>query len=240
MRHSTVFAKTNSRIPVSGLGALLVSVLFLGACTPLHDEQKAKGPLEKYPIAAYRDSTVLTMHEGSRLSWIMRTHHLVKQAYSDKVESKPVDLRVYDSTGAEIVHVTSDSGTVNEAVTFLAAIGRVRGKSHKGLEIEADSLRWNKNENRVSTESRVKVRTEEGDVLTGKGFVSDANLDNWQILSNVKGVFQKIEERIEKADTAATPGSETQAPKTDSTRPAEAQSTPSPSPDSLQPIKEAQ
>ena len=179
--------------------------LVLGfGCTPIGDDQRPKGPEHSYPLAEYKDSTVLTMHEGSRLSWILRTLRLTKFNTSDRIETKPVDLKVYDSTGAEVVHVTADSGTVDESVSFLGAMGHVHGRSTKGLDITTDSLRWNKAENRISTESRVRVITEDGDVLTGRGFVSDANLDNWQILSDVKGVFQKVEERIEKNDTAQT------------------------------------
>jgi len=166
----------------------------------LADEQKDTGEKIEYPLARYDDSTVLTMHEGSRLAWVMRTLRLIKHSHTDRIEAKPVDLRVYDSLETEMVHVTSDSGTVDEAVTFLAASGHVHGRSHKGLDIKADSLRWNKPENRVSTESKVRVISEEGDTLWGRGFVSDANLDNWQILADVRGVFQKVEERVEKVD----------------------------------------
>jgi LPS export ABC transporter protein LptC len=170
------------------------------SCSKISDPEKPQGPKTEYPLALYDDSTTLSMHEGSRLSWVMKSLRLVKHSHSDRIEAKPVHLTVYDSLGAEMVRVTSDSGTVDEAVTFLAAIGHVHGHSHKGVDIRADSLRWNKNENRISTESRVRVISEEGDTLRGIGFISDANLDNWQILSNVQGVFQKIEERVEKAD----------------------------------------
>ncbi len=185
------------------LFALIFALNMLG-CSKLSDTEKPQGPKESYPLALYDDSTTLRMREGSRLSWVMRTLRLVKHDRSDRIEARPVDLRVYDSTGSEMVHVTSDSGTVDEAVTFLAAIGHVHGHSHKGVDIRADSLRWNKNENRISTESKVRVISEDGDTLRGVGFVSDANLDNWQILSKVRGVFQKIEERVQKADKTDT------------------------------------
>lgn len=182
------------------VGVLATPLVFM-SCSRAGEKQSAPAEAEmEYPLSLYDDTTVLTMHEGSKLSWVLRTRRLVKHNRSDRIEAKPIDLRVYDSLGSEVVHVTSDSGTVDEAVTFLAAIGHVHGRSSKGLDITADSLRWNKAENRVSTESRVRVISEEGDTLRGKGFISDANLDNWQILSDVQGVFQKIEERVEQAE----------------------------------------
>jgi LPS export ABC transporter protein LptC len=186
-------------------------LLILIGCTPISEEPKSSGPVMELPLAEYKDTTILNMYEGSRLSWVLKTRYLVKWPRTDRVRARPVDLTVYDSLGKVLVRVTADSGTVDEAVSFLAATGNVHGRSEKGVDIKSDSLRWNKAINQISTEARVRVISEDGDVLTGKGFISDAKLDNWQILSDVKGVFQKVGERIEAAEKdtskAALPGS---------------------------------
>jgi LPS export ABC transporter protein LptC len=176
-------------------------LLLLAACSRVDEAPTAKGPKRELPLAEYKDTTILSMYEGSRLSWILKTKYLVKWPRTDLVRAKPVNLVVYDSLGKILVRVTSDSGTVDESVSFLAASGHVHGHSEKGVDIQSDSLRWNKAINQISTEAKVRVVSEEGDVLTGKGFVSDAKLDNWQILADVKGVFQKVEERFQKADS---------------------------------------
>jgi len=180
---------------------LLCPVLFLAACSRIEEAPTSKGPKKELPLAEYKDTTILSMYEGPRLSWVLKTKYLVKWPRTDLVRAKPVDLVLYDSLGKSLMHVTSDSGSVDEAVSFLAASGHVHGHSEKGVDIQSDSLRWNKAINQISTEAKVRVVSEEGDVLTGKGFVSDAKLDNWQILSDVKGVFQKVEERFQKADS---------------------------------------
>lgn len=190
-------------------------LLILAGCSQVGDAPTDKGPKRELPLAEYKDTTLLSMYEGSHLSWLLKTHYLVKWPRTDLVRAKPVDLIVYDSLGKQLVRVTADSGAVDEAVSFLAASGHVHGRSEKGVEIRSDSLRWNKAINQISTEARVRVVSEEGDVLTGKGFISDAKLDNWQILSDVKGVFRKVEERFQKADTANGPvesGSPAQVP----------------------------
>jgi LPS export ABC transporter protein LptC len=188
-----------------GLGGLAVG---LSACSKIGDEPPSKGPLKELPLAEYRDSTTLDMYEGSHKSWILKTRYLVKWPRTDLVRARPVDLTVYDTLGNSLFRVTSDSGTVDEGISFLVASGHVHGHSTKGVDITSDSLRWNKAINQISTEARVRVISEEGDVLTGKGFLSDAKLDNWQILSDVKGVFQKVEKRIQDGDqdTAARAG----------------------------------
>jgi hypothetical protein len=132
----------------------------------------------------------------------------VKWPRTDLVKARPVNLVVFDTLEKQAVKVTADSGSVDEAISFLAATGKVHAKSVKGVEIWTDSLRWNKTLNQINTEARVRVISEDGDVLTGRGFISDAKLDNWQILADVKGVFHKVEERFQKADkdTAAATG----------------------------------
>ncbi len=157
---------------------------------------------EELPLAEYRDTTVLDMYEGSRLSWILTTSYLVKWPHTDLVHARPVNLVVYDSLGAGMATVTADSGSVDEAANFLLATGNVHAISMRGVEITTDSLRWNKAANQISTEARVRVKSEEGDVLTGRGFISDADLNNWRILSEVKGIFVKPQDRVQKMEDA--------------------------------------
>lgn len=200
-----------------------LGLLCLGACTKLSEEQPtAKGPTKELPLAEYRDTTILDMYEGSRLSWVLKTKYLVKWPRTEMVKAKPVNLVVYDTLGNIMVRVTSDSGSVDEGISYLVASGHVHGRSEKGVEITSDSLRWNKAINQISTDARVRVISEDGDILTGKGFISDAKLDNWQILSDVKGVFQKVEERFQKADStpAAPTPAESAKPAADSAKPA--------------------
>ncbi|MDB5102849.1 MAG: hypothetical protein JWP91_538 [Fibrobacteres bacterium] len=175
-------------------------LLLLTACTKVGEQPTSKGPVKELPLAEYRDTTILDMYEGSRLSWVLKTKYLVKWPRTEMVRARPVNLIVYDSLGKVLVRVTSDSGAVDEGISFLVASGHVHGHSEKGVDITSDSLRWNKAINQISTEARVRVISEDGDILTGKGFISDAKLDNWQILSDVKGVFQKVEERFQHAD----------------------------------------
>jgi LPS export ABC transporter protein LptC len=191
---------------------LLCLALCLTGCSHIEEAPTAKVPKKELPLAEYKDTTILSMFEGPRLSWVLKTKYLVKWPRTDLVRAKPVDLVLYDSLGKSLMHVTSDSGSVDEAVSFLAASGHVHGHSEKGVDIQSDSLRWNKAINQISTEAKVRVVSEEGDVLTGKGFVSDAKLDNWQILADVKGVFQKVEERFQKVDSTPNPPADSPKP----------------------------
>jgi LPS export ABC transporter protein LptC len=183
---------------------LLLLVAAFTACSRKDDARKYPHDAKTLPLTEYDDTTVLDMHDGSHKAWRLVTTHLVRWPGAELVHATPVDLSMYDSVGAFLMRVTADSGAVDEAVTFLLARGRVFGRSAKGMELRTDSLRWDKRLNEVRTDAKVRVLSENGDILTGTGFTSDANLDHWQILSDVKGVFQQAEER---AGDPAAPGS---------------------------------
>ncbi len=188
------------------IALLIAFALAWMGCSKGDSKTEGNGTAKDRPLAEYHDTTVLDMHDGSHLSWTLKTLHLVKWPKSDLIRAEPVDLAVFDSLGVSQIWVTADSGSVDEPMNFLIAKGHVHGKSRKGMDLQTDSLRWNRTGNNVSTEARVRVVSEDGDILTGKGFVSDANLNNWQILSDVHGVFQKVDERAEKIDSTPATG----------------------------------
>src|SRR5690606_28130131 len=80
----------------------------------------AEGPL---PLTEYRHTTVLDMHDGSRLAWRLVTTRLTRWPGSELVQARPVALSVFDSAGGAMMRVTADSGAVDEAATFLLARG---------------------------------------------------------------------------------------------------------------------
>ncbi len=195
------FAHIASRVRYCGtLTRALAAFTLVGAALALPgcskpDVATVETEGTELPLTEYRDTTVLDMHDGSRLSWRLKTTRLVRWPGSELVHATPVHLTVFDSSGNFLLRVTADSGAVDEAVNFLLARGNVHGVSAKGMELTTDSLRWSKSLNQVTTEARVRVVSESGDILTGRGFVSDANLEHWQILSDVQGVFQQAGER---------------------------------------------
>jgi LPS export ABC transporter protein LptC len=181
------------------LSILVAAALPFAGCSRMETPRIEEGG-DRLPLTEYRDTTILDMHDGSHMAWRLKTTHLVRWPGSELVHATPVELSVFDSTGAFQMRVTADSGAVDEPVNFLLAQGNVHGVSAKGMDLRTDSLRWSKTLNQVVTEAAVRVISENGDILTGRGFVSDANLDHWQILSDVQGVFQEAGARAGELD----------------------------------------
>lgn len=148
----------------------------------------------------FTDTTLLDFHEGSVLSWKLRTAHLERWAGTDRIFARPVIADIYDSAGVKVAYLRADSGSLDSRLSFMNAYGHVFALTPKGASVRADSLIWNKRDNLVRTESMVRVVSEDGDVLQGRGFVSDARLENWQILSEVTAIFQDANRRLREQD----------------------------------------
>lgn len=143
-------------------------------------------------MAEFRDSTVVDFWIEGRLAWKLRTRHLTQEVHSQRVHAKPIDLTSYDEKGKVSAHIVSDSGNMDRNLRYFRARGHVVGSNSKGMRLQADSLLFDKDADRITTESHVTVRTELGDVLSGKGFRSDAHLNSWEIVSGVRGSLRNL------------------------------------------------
>ena len=187
----------------SPLGVVLLLVLILlAACTKV-EEEPYPGKIPERPLMVFNDTTLLDYYEGKVLSWKLKTAYLERWGNEGRVFAKPVLVDIYDSVGIKVAFLRSDSGELDSRMSYVHAYGHVYALTPKGASVRADSLVWNKRLNKVVTESFVRVVSEDGDVLQGKGFISDARLDNWQIQSNVTGIFQDAADRMKKEDQSA-------------------------------------
>jgi LPS export ABC transporter protein LptC len=152
------------------------------------------------PLMLFNDTTLLDFYEEEVLSWKLKTAYLERWASTDKVFARPILVDIYDSLGVKVAFLRADSGTLDMGMNYVFAYGHVFAFTPKGASVRADSLLWHKKDNMVKTDSYVRVVTEDGDVLQGKGFISDAKMDNWRILSQVTGIFQDAAKRLKEED----------------------------------------
>ena len=150
----------------------------------------------------FTDTTLMDSYDKGVLSWKLKTAYLERWSNTEEVFVRPVLVDIYDSLGERSAFLREDSGRLDMKFTYVYAYGHVYALTPKGASVRADSLLWNKKDNLVKTESYVRVVSEDGDVLQGKGFESDAKMDNWKILSNITGIFQDAANRIKEEDKA--------------------------------------
>ncbi|MCI5601716.1 MAG: LPS export ABC transporter periplasmic protein LptC [Hallerella porci] len=174
--------------------------LGLAACDESEEESPFDEEIVERPMMLFTDTTLLDFYEKERLSWKVKTAYLERWGGSEKIFARPILVDIFDSLGERSAFLRADSGTLDSRMNFVYAYGHVYALTPKGASVRADSLLWNKKDNLVKTESYVRVVSEDGDVLQGKGFVSDAKMENWHILSDVTGIFQDAAKRLKEED----------------------------------------
>lgn len=181
-----------------GMIWLVLLAFLLSACEEI-EEEKPWIQVER-PQMLFTDTTLLDSYDKDVLNWKLKTAYLERWADKEIVFVRPVLVDIYDSLGERVAFLRADSGSMDMKFTYVSAFGHVYALTPKGASVRADSLLWNKKDNLVRTESYVRVVSEEGDVLQGKGFESDAKMDHWKILSDVTGIFQDAAKRLKEED----------------------------------------
>ncbi|WP_249268856.1 LPS export ABC transporter periplasmic protein LptC [Fibrobacter sp. UWB1] len=177
---------------------LLLTGLIVTACEEI-EEEKPWLQVER-PEMLFTDTTLMDSYDKGVLAWKLKTAYLERWSDKEVVFVRPVLVDIYDSLGERTAFLRADSGRMDLKFTYVYAYGHVYALTPKGASVRSDSLIWNKGDNQVTTESYVRVVSEEGDVLQGRGFVSDAHMDNWRILSDVTGIFQDAARRLKEED----------------------------------------
>ncbi len=180
------------------LFALAAALCFFTACEEI-EEEKPWIQVER-PQMLFTDTTLMDSYDGDVLNWKLKTAYLERWSDKEIVFVRPVLVDIYDSLGERVAFLRADSGSLDMKFTYVNAFGHVYALTPKGASVRADSLLWNKKDNLVKTESYVRVVSEDGDVLQGKGFESDAKMDHWRILSSVTGIFQDAAKRLKDED----------------------------------------
>ncbi|MGL1933646.1 MAG: LPS export ABC transporter periplasmic protein LptC [Fibrobacterales bacterium] len=187
---------------------LWIIVAFLAmmtvSCSKLELNEEKKITITPRPSMLFDSTTTMEYFDKDKLLWVLRTQYLERWSGDEKIFARPINVVIFDSLGVETGVVQADSGTIDNNLTFIVAKGDVFLKTQQGASIKADSLTWDKRSNRITTDSRVRVISEDGDVLTGTGFISDVDLKDWRILSGVTAILQNVDDGLEAVEGSDT------------------------------------
>ena len=177
--------------------SLLILIVLVVGCRserihPPPPRGDTAAPPPKPVDALFHDGARVDFWQSDSLTWRLNTRTLRQDPGSQKVWARPVDMTAFDKDGRPAAHVLADSGVMDRGMRFFRARGHVVGTNHGGMELRTDSIVFDKESDRIFTSAHVRVRTEAGDVLTGTGFRSDAYLNRWEILSDVRGEFRDL------------------------------------------------
>jgi LPS export ABC transporter protein LptC len=167
--------------------AVALAVVALAGCTSRHAPTPSASDL-RIPDQEARDFTLTETSEGTKNWTLLATYAAM---YNDKnlVDAKTIRIDFFDAKGQRSSTLTADQGLVDQRTNNLEAVGRVRIVTETGVRMETDSLRWLNATQKIVSESFVKV-TRQGDIVTGYGFESDANLDHFHLKREVRAEVQ--------------------------------------------------
>jgi len=180
-------------LPILSLFPLLVP-LFVSGCTQLEEAPEMKTAAPR-PSMLFEKETVLDYHDGDLLVLRLRTTYMERWSESERIFVRPVDVEIFDSTATRAATLVADSGLLDDHFKVLRTYGNVQGRSKDGASIRSDSLVYEKETDQIFTDAFVRVVTSSGDVLQGRGLISDGRLNNWKIVSDVRAIFQDAEHR---------------------------------------------
>lgn len=110
-------------------------------------------------------------------------HARVAEIYQSesRAELQGLSVDFFESDGRPFAHLTSDSGTVNQNTNDMRARGHVDIRTTEGVRVEAPTIQfWNQTQ-RIVSDARVKVTDKAGSVLSGVGFDSDVRVEHYRV-----------------------------------------------------------
>ena len=142
----------------------------------------------KIPDQEARDFTLTETSEGKR-NWTLYASYAAM--YNDKnlVDARAIRIEFFDSKGKRSSTLVAKQGLVDQRTNNLEAIGNVRIVTETGVHMETDSLRWVNSTQKIMSDAFVRV-TRKGDVVTGYGFESDADLNHFHLKREVRAEVQ--------------------------------------------------
>lgn len=145
-----------------------------------------------FPDQVVENTTMVFTHNGVKSAEI-KIKYLEKYEKKDLAKGKVIYADIYDQEGKHISSIKADSGWIREKREEIKVFGNVVVKSDEGVVLETQSLSWNPQSSKVTTDDFVKI-TKGKDVITGYGLEADHELNELKIKKEVKGKIKDMPE----------------------------------------------
>ncbi len=131
-------------------------------------------------------------NEGKKVGVVNAGH--IKKYSSKKLTliSEGVKVDFFNNMGEHTSVLTSKGGEVKDQSQNMIAYGNVVVVSDSGLTLFTDTLLWDNEKQKIISEIPVKI-TSDTDTLYGDSFISDPNLENYEI-TNSRGVSNQFQQ----------------------------------------------
>lgn len=165
-------------------------LLFVIGCSDDSAKTIQKTQTHEYPDQESWDATIVITRNGKKSGKLAAGH---VRKYSDKMITlldEGIKVDFFDETGQHTSVLTANGGKVFDQRQDMLAYGNVVVVSDSGMTMHTDTLKWDNKNQKIFSEIAVIFTTNENDTLYGDSFVSDPNLDNYEIV-NARGKSSK-------------------------------------------------
>ena len=171
---------------------LLIFLIGINMIFSCQEENSNRIPkVSVFPDQVVENTTMIFTHNGVKTAEI-KVKYMEKYEKRDFAKGKEIFANIYDEEGRHISTLEADSGWIRERKQEIKVFGNVTVESDKGVILETQSLSWNPQMNKITTEDFVKI-TKGKDVITGYGLEADEELKELKIRKEIKG---KINEAL--------------------------------------------
>jgi len=164
---------------------LLLLVLFFAViqCGQREDETTGSNTVAEFPDQESWNSTLIITKEGQKVG-VVEAKHFQKYNKKNKTYiSEGLKVDFFNDLGQHTSVLTSIGGEVDDGKQDMIAYGNVIVVSDSGMTLYTDTLMWDNKRQKIISEIPVKI-TSETDTLYGDSFISDPNLENYEITNS--------------------------------------------------------
>lgn len=161
----------------------LLALLLLVGCEDSEKVQPVSvaGALDRPAQISY--NTTMTFSAEGIIKAVLharkvRTYEDQRYTYLDS----GVRVEFFDRLGKHSTTLTSQSASINLSTNDMTAYTNVHIVSDSGTVVDTDSLQWLNRDQRLHSDSHVRIAEKNGRVTTGIGFDGDQNLTHYSIL----------------------------------------------------------
>jgi len=167
---------------ISKILFILLFYFFLN-CSGSENNEEQAGKIVEYPDQESWNS-VLTITKNARKVSVIKAGHYVK--YNNRNTSyisEGLQADFYDEFGQHTSILTSEGGEVNDVIQDMIAYGNVKVESDSGTTLHSDTLIWDNELQKIISEIPVMI-TSGSDTIYGDTFISDPNLENYELTNS--------------------------------------------------------
>jgi LPS export ABC transporter protein LptC len=181
--------RRTGRPPLVSLWTTLLCATLAGGCGE-QNGVPAPGSTGELPDQEVTDFVLTETDEGTPV-WTLYARHAATYRARNIVVARGVRVDFFDEQGARTSELTAHEGEINERTRDMIARGDVVIQTTEGTRMTSQELRFLNRTQRIVSPVEQLVRVERGgDVLTGYGFESDPELEQFEFKRKVQATVR--------------------------------------------------